>query len=208
MADWYISPVSTLFPSVRWSTGSQEVWLTFDDGPHPVATDAVLEVLRDETTPAVFFLLGHRAERHPDIVRSIRDAGHVIGSHGHDHQPVWSMGRKELSENLRRANDALIAAGAPKPRLYRPTYGRFRPDTLRVVRDSGLDMVMFSVNSWDFSEAGSTRVIERTVRRTRAGDILLFHDNAATASSIASAVREVIKRLRAAGMKFGIPGPL
>ncbi len=206
MADWFIPPLSRLFPSVRWYTRSRDVWLTFDDGPHPAATPSVLDVLRQEGVSATFFLLGSRGEQFPELVRLIRDAGHVIGSHGYDHQPVWSMDRHELADHLRRANDALIAAGAPRPSFYRPTYGRFRTRTVRVAGSLGLETMLFGVNSWDFAAAGVSKIVGRTVRRTKPGDILLFHDNDATAPFIATAVREVVGRLRDAGLTFGTPG--
>lgn len=207
MADWYIPPLAKVFPSVRWYTRSDDVWLTFDDGPHADATPSVLEVLRQEGVRATFFVLGSRAERYPELIRSIRDAGHVIGSHGYDHQPVWSMERHELTGHLRRANEAIVAADAHRPSLYRPTYGRFRGRTVRVARDLGLETVLFGVNSWDFAAGELPKIVDRTVRRTRSGDILLFHDNDATAPFVATAVREVVTRLRAAGITFGIPGP-
>ena len=205
MADWFTRPLAALFPSVRWFAVTGEVWLTFDDGPHPTATAALLDVLRQEDVRATFFLLGERVERHPSVVRAIHDAGHVIGNHGYDHQPVWSMGGRELGESLCRTNDAVVAAKAPLPKLYRPTYGRFHPGTVRVARHAGLEMMMFGVNSWDFAGGETSVIVDRVTKRSVSGDILLFHDNDATNAFIATVVRDVIRHLRAEGLAFGTP---
>lgn len=205
MADWFIPPLALLVPSVRWYTGSSDVWLTFDDGPHPVATPAVLKVLREEKAKACFFLLGRHVGQHPTLVRRIRDEGHGVANHSFSHQPLWFRGKEAVARELMRTNDAIAAAGGGTPTLFRPPFGRFGPGTPRVARAAGMETVLFGVNSWDFAGGAAMTIVNRVVRRTRPGDILLFHDNIRTTEFIGSVVRDVIRRLRDRGM--AIDGP-
>ncbi|MEX0602890.1 MAG: polysaccharide deacetylase family protein, partial [Bacteroidota bacterium] len=87
-----LTPLQVLFPSVVWSTSSSALHLTFDDGPHPVATPRLLQVLRDRGVQATFFLCGEAANNHPRLVREIHADGHVIGSHGYDHRRLMFRG--------------------------------------------------------------------------------------------------------------------
>jgi peptidoglycan/xylan/chitin deacetylase (PgdA/CDA1 family) len=205
MADPYIPLVAPWFPSVLWKTGSDDVWLTFDDGPHPAATPGVLEALRQSRTFGTFFLLGANAARHPELVRKIREDGHVIGSHGDVHEPVWFRPRNLVAERLRRASDAIELAGGGRPTLFRPPYGRLDPSTPVHARVVGLATVMFTVNSWDFGAGPASSIVSRVLRRTRPGDIILLHDNDRTAPFAGELVSEIIRRVRESGLTFGKP---
>ncbi|MEK6651135.1 MAG: polysaccharide deacetylase family protein, partial [Bacteroidota bacterium] len=143
MADWYIPPLAFLVRSVRWTTGSSDVWLTFDDGPHPDATPAVLKVLQEEKARACFFLLGKHVERHPTLVRRMCEEGHGVANHSFFHQPVWFRKREDVAHELSRTNDVIAAAGGSKPTMFRPPFGRFDLGTPRVARAAGLETVLF-----------------------------------------------------------------
>ena len=205
MADWYIPIVATFFPSVRWNSGSSDIWLTFDDGPHPIATPAVLDSLQREGVNAMFFLLGQNAELHPDVVRRIRDEGHVIGIHADEHRPVWFRARKTIVSRLRRASDSIELAGGGRPATFRPPYGKLDPSTPVAARGAGLTTTMFSVNSWDFSGGAVASIVDRVLRRTRPGDIILLHDNDHTSTFAGQLVTDLIRRGRNAGLTFGKP---
>lgn len=205
MADPYIPLVAPWFPSVRWRTGSADVWLTFDDGPHAVATPAVLDVLRREQVNAAFFLLGAHAGRHAELVKRIREEGHVIGNHADMHEPIWFRSRRTVVGRLRRASDAIEQAGGGRPALFRPPYGRLDPSTPVHARAAGLATVMFTVNSWDFGAGSVSSIVARVLRRTRPGDIILLHDNDRTAPFAGELVSEIIQRGRESGLTFGKP---
>jgi peptidoglycan/xylan/chitin deacetylase (PgdA/CDA1 family) len=205
VADPYIPLVAPWFPSVRWRTGSDDVWLTFDDGPHPIATPGVLDALRQAQAGGTFFLLGANAARHPELVRKIREHGHVIGNHADVHDPVWFRSRKTVTERLRRASDAIEQAGGERPALFRPPYGRLDPSTPVHARAAGLATVMFTVNSWDFGADPVSSIVARVLRRTCPGDIILLHDNDRTAPFAGELVSEIIRRVRESGLTFGKP---
>lgn len=205
MADLYIPFVAPWFPAVQWKTGSSDVWLTFDDGPHPAATPAVLEALRREQVSATFFLLGANASRYPELVQRIRKDGHVIGNHADVHEPVWFRPRTTVVDRLRRASDAIEKAGGGRPTLFRPPFGRLDPSTPVHARAAGLKTVLFTVNSWDFGGGPMMSMVARVLRRTRPGDIILLHDNDRTAPFAGELVSEIIRRGRGSGLTFGKP---
>ncbi len=205
VADWYIPIVAPFFPSVRWNSGGSDVWLSFDDGPHRIATPAVLDSLQQERVSAMFFLLGQNAELYPDLVRRIHDDGHVVGNHGDEHRPVWFRARKTIISRLRRASAAIEQAGGGRPVTFRPPYGRLDPSTPVAARGAGLTTTMFSVNSWDFSGGDVASIVDRVLRRTRPGDIILLHDNDRTSTFAGQLVTDLIRRGRNAGLTFGKP---
>ena len=153
--------------------------LTFDDGPTPGVTEAVLDRLERHGARAVFFLLGRHAVRHPALVRAIVAAGHGVGNHSHDHDMRRLQDPVRWRADLRRARDALAAAGAPRVRLYRPPGGRLTPLTLLGPPLLGLRTVLWSVDSDDWRERddAAARALGRDLASSlQAGDIVLCHD--------------------------------
>jgi peptidoglycan-N-acetylglucosamine deacetylase len=153
------------------------VLLTFDDGPHPEGTPAVLAALDQAGLPAVFFLSGEQAARYPGLVREIAAAGHELALHGYRHQTrrQWSPGL--LADDTRRALDALGTAAGTGPRLYRPPHGVFTLTGLRLIHTLGLVPLLWSKWGRDWEHRASAATIARNVTRTlQAGDVLLLHD--------------------------------
>jgi peptidoglycan-N-acetylglucosamine deacetylase len=153
------------------------VALTFDDGPHPEGTPAVLERLAEADARATFFLVGEQVERHPALAREIADAGHAIGLHGHTHRSHLRMTPRALSEDVRRGADVLAEATGEALALNRPPYGLYSALSLAVVRRAGLEPLLWSRHGRDWSARASERSIaERLGRDLRAGEVLLLHD--------------------------------
>lgn len=179
--------------------------LTFDDGPHPVATPAVLEILRSHNIKATFFLLGQNAVRHPHIVEEIVKEGHVVGNHTQTHRRVWFERQDVLKEEVNACQRAVHAAAGVEPSVFRPPYGVFGPTTARTVSRLGLRTVLFSVNSWDFSDRSNDRIVKRATRGVVPGDIIVLHDNDSTAGRIQDYLPKIISTLQAQGISFGTP---
>lgn len=131
--------IPTTLPSRRG------VLLTFDDGPHPQGTPAVLAALDRARAPAVFFITGEQAVRHPELVREIAAAGHELALHGHRHQTRHQWCRRLLADDTRRALDVVSAAAGAMPRLYRPPpHGAFTLTGLRLIHGLGLEPLLWS----------------------------------------------------------------
>lgn len=149
-----------LWPRLRWGLPSsllaeppcppdQRLRLSFDDGPTPGLTEAVLDLLRQHGVHATFFVLTHKARRCPDLVRRIIAEGHTLGLHGEDHRVALFRSAADLKASLGRARDELsVLAGQPIT-LYRPSHGWKNLALLRALRDLRLRLVFWDHGVWD-----------------------------------------------------------
>jgi peptidoglycan/xylan/chitin deacetylase (PgdA/CDA1 family) len=146
--------------------------LTFDDGPHPEGTPAVLEALGD--VKAIFFLVGEQVERNPSLAADIAAAGHTIASHGHRH--ITQLRRLDVRDDLRRAHEAIAGATGREPALYRPPYGVFSWPGLREARER-YDLLLWSKWGHDWrARATPDSIAAEVTEDLKAGDVLLLHD--------------------------------
>jgi peptidoglycan/xylan/chitin deacetylase (PgdA/CDA1 family) len=190
----------TTFPSERG------VLLTFDDGPHPQGTPAVLSALDDAHAPAIFFVSGEQAARHPELVREIAEAGHELALHGYRHQTRRQWDSRLLADDTRRSLDAVSAAAGAVPRLYRPPHGVFSLTGLRLIRALGLEPLLWSNWGRDWERGATAATIAfRATAGLRAGDVVLLHDAdhyGAQGSwrATAAALPLIVERIAAAGL--------
>lgn len=185
----------------RGRVGSRSIALTFDDGPHPVTTRAVLHILREHDVRATFFLLGHKVVAHPDVVREIHAAGHTIGVHGYQHDRLFCLrsSRYALAQ-IERTQRAIADACGITPTLFRPPIGFASHLTFRGAEHAGVELVAWTVRSLDGLEsARAERVAQRVTRQLVDGAIVLLHDAAEkddfTPASIA-ALPEILRAIR------------
>ncbi|MGM9746904.1 MAG: polysaccharide deacetylase family protein [Paludibacteraceae bacterium] len=165
----------------RIPTDRKQVMLTFDDGVDEVQTPLVLDVLRRHHVKATFFLVGERAQAHPDIVRRMVAEGHTIGIHTWRHQNTFPLGATAtITADLQRTRNLLEQlAGQPVTR-FRPPFGVTNPHIGRAVRRLGLTTVGWSIRSHDTNPKRTrTDIVQRIERRLHSGAIILLHDNRA-----------------------------
>jgi peptidoglycan/xylan/chitin deacetylase (PgdA/CDA1 family) len=164
----------------RGPSGGARVALTFDDGPHPVTTRRVLEVLAPTRHRATFFVLGEKARRHPDVIREIHAGGHSLGIHGdfHDRLHSFRMPWTVRDEIVRAASSVEAATGA-RPRFFRPPLGHTSITTVPGVRRAGVTLIGWSSRGFDGLRSRSLEsVVERVSRTLVDGAIVLLHDAA------------------------------
>jgi peptidoglycan/xylan/chitin deacetylase (PgdA/CDA1 family) len=152
------------------------VALTYDDGPDPVGTPAVLAVLAEAGVTATFFQLAERAERHPDLVRAVLDAGHEIAVHGIDHTRLTGLPRADAAGRIRAARDRLAAVTGRRARYFRPAYGGQTPATYLATRRAGLDPVVWGPTVEDWVDGPAADVAARALTGLGPGEIVLLHD--------------------------------
>jgi peptidoglycan/xylan/chitin deacetylase (PgdA/CDA1 family) len=187
--------------------GCEGVAITFDDGPHPQGTPAVLETLREAGAEATFFLAGEQVERRPALVAEIVAAGHRVELHCHRHRNQLRLGPRALLEDAERARVAIEDAGGQAVADYRPPYGIFSAVGLKAIRARGWRPVLWSQWGRDWDRAATPRSItRRLVTDVRAGDILLLHDAdyySAPGSWVrtAAALPRILEELEARGLK-------
>ncbi|MGH2857411.1 MAG: polysaccharide deacetylase family protein [Solirubrobacteraceae bacterium] len=154
------------------------VALTFDDGPHPEGTPAVLEVLAAAGAVATFFVVGEQVARRPQLVAEIIGGGHEVALHGYEHRLQLRFGAREVAEDLERGVTAVReATGGAPPVWHRPPYGIYSAAGLEWVRAAGMRPLLWSRWGKDWRALTTPdRIARRALRNVIAGDVILLHD--------------------------------
>ncbi len=157
--------------------GERGVAITFDDGPHPEGTPAVLETLREAGATATFFLAGEQVEKRPALAAEIVAAGHRVELHCHRHRNQLRLTPRQLLEDAERARATIEEASGQAIADYRPPYGIFSAAGLGAIRRRGWRPVLWSLWGRDWTRrATPASIAHRASDRARAGDVLLLHD--------------------------------
>jgi peptidoglycan/xylan/chitin deacetylase (PgdA/CDA1 family) len=156
---------------------SAAVALTFDDGPHPEGTPAILALLASANIAATFFLIGEQVERRPELAAEIAAAGHAVGLHGYRHRCQLRLTRRAIVEDYRRGAAAVQAATGRAPELHRPPYGIYSGTGLAAARASGLRPLLWSKWGRDWRKFTTPeRITARATTGIAGGDVILLHD--------------------------------
>ncbi|MGI8429942.1 MAG: polysaccharide deacetylase family protein [Solirubrobacteraceae bacterium] len=172
-----VPPAARSLDLPRRLLGSDGVAITFDDGPHPEGTPAVLEVLTRARVRATFFLVGEQVRRRPSLAAEIVKAGHLVALHGYRHRLQLRCSARELRADLQRGVAMIEDATACTPAWHRPPYGIYSAAGLRATTAAGLAPLLWSRWGKDwrrFTTPG--RIAARTTVRVQAGDVILLHD--------------------------------
>lgn len=160
------------------------LYITFDDGPDPSVTVPILQLLDKYNARATFFLMGTRAEKHPDIVRKIAEAGHDIGLHSYKHTHPWKtnpitsyLDIKQGSTAIRRITELNTVT------LFRPPFGKLNVVTLFFILFRRYRVVFWDIDPKDFREESSEAVSSYVINRMCAGSVVLLHDGRRGAAS-------------------------
>lgn len=182
--------------------------LTFDDGPHPGNTPALLDVLDRHAVRAVFFLCGARVAEHPEIARDIAARGHVLGNHTMHHDNLGTWGPDEIEADLRATNavveDAVPGAVVP---YFRAPYGQWG-DSRQAADRLGMRRVDWRLDVADWEPQTATALYERLVDGAQPGAVILLHDGGGDRIPTVDAVDRFIPEMRARGWEFDLPGGL
>jgi peptidoglycan/xylan/chitin deacetylase (PgdA/CDA1 family) len=157
--------------------GASGVALTFDDGPHPEGTPAILEVLARARARATFFVVGEQVRRRPALVGDIEAAGHRVALHGYRHRLQLRLSVRELEDDLNRGIAAIEDALGHGPVWHRPPYGIYSPAGLRAARAIGLRPLLWSRWGKDWRKFTTPRrIAARIIPGLLPGDVILLHD--------------------------------
>ncbi|MFL5842241.1 MAG: polysaccharide deacetylase family protein [Thermoleophilaceae bacterium] len=173
--------LAPVWPRIASSAGiarrlpGRGVTLTFDDGPHPEGTPAVLEALGD--VKAVFFLAGEQVERFPEVAADVAARGHAIAVHCHRHRAHVFLSERAIRDDIERAREAIRDATGTEPKLHRPPLGIYSESGLRVTRALGLDPLLWSRWGKDWRKwTTPERIASRATQSLTDGDVILLHD--------------------------------
>jgi peptidoglycan/xylan/chitin deacetylase (PgdA/CDA1 family) len=202
-----------LYPNLLWriATREKEIYLTFDDGPVPGATEFALHTLARFNAKATFFCIGDNIKKHPDIFKKILMDGHAIGNHTYNHLNGWGTGSDKYLANTQTCHDEILKyhpefnLNLNEPnglKLFRPPYGRITRKQI-----SGLTanyrIVMWDVLSLDYSKTITPHsCLLFTVNATRPGSIVVFHDSFKAEKNMAFALPRYIEHFSERGYVF------
>ncbi len=168
---WLFGPVIGQGPR----TG-RDLFLTFDDGPNPAATDRILETLARESVPAAFFMVGEHVRRFAEVGARVRDGGHEIGNHTDRHVKLHRRGPARVRTELTTAHQTLVDRLGVTPRTFRAPHGYRNPFVGAAARRLGYQTLGWSFGVWDTALPGPEVIRSRTRRHLHPGAIILLHD--------------------------------
>jgi len=195
--------VKKFFSSYIWNltTNRNEVFLTFDDGPHPTITPWVLDQLKHYNAKATFFCIGNNVEKHPDVYRKILDEGHATGNHSYHHLNGWKTDDKNYIDDVSKAAQII------KSNLFRPPYGRIKNSQAKKIagalQTNNQQIIMWDVLSADFDSSFSAgQCLNNVIENVSAGSIIVFHDSEKAFHNLKYALPKTLEHLNKEGFVF------
>lgn len=175
-------------------TTEKKVAISFDDGPDEHYTPRILNMLREYQFPAIFFCIGKKIAGREKILRSITDAGHLVGNHSYSHDFWFSMKSAEnMRQDLSAADDAIKEATGLQPILFRPPYGVTNPNVRKAVVHGHYTAVGWSVRSMDTVISDRNQLLKKLRSSLHPGAVILFHDTSLAMAEILPDFFEEIK---------------
>lgn len=171
--------LEALYPQLIWQKKEEKncIFLTFDDGPIPIVTEFVLEVLKSYHAKATFFCVGENIQKHSWLCTKILEEGHSLGNHTHSHLNGWKINDNKYMNDIAKC-EALLDQhlGCDRARLFRPPYGRIKRS--QITKLKGYQIIMWNVLTGDFDDRISPDIsFNRFFKYVKPGSIIVFHDS-------------------------------
>jgi peptidoglycan/xylan/chitin deacetylase (PgdA/CDA1 family) len=209
-------PDSKIFgPAITHTNSPRKLAITFDDGPNPTMTPKVLDILDRHKARATFFVIGHYARQHPDLLRETAARGHAIGNHTDSHPNLFWNSASQTRDELRRCHDAIADALNAPPKFFRPPFGWRNPWLAAAARNLHLQVVTWTLLPGDWRAPSADWLVRRldpiSARAKSSsptgGDILCLHDGGHRAQNTdrthtLAALDDCLPRWRDLGLEF------
>jgi peptidoglycan/xylan/chitin deacetylase (PgdA/CDA1 family) len=192
-----------LYPSLTWHKSRKEetVYLTFDDGPVPNATDFVLDTLKSLEVKATFFCVGDNIRKHRSTYEKVLQQGHRVGNHTFNHMNGWKTDADTYLENFRECAKIM---DEKQDLLFRPPYGTAKRKQLTSISKTH-EIIMWDVLSGDFDPAvDENTCLDKSLTYTKAGSIIIFHDSNKTYKKLQYVLPRYIEQILKRGFSFGL----
>lgn len=188
-----------LFPGLTWKKPpkNKQLYLTFDDGPHPVITPKVLNILDVYDAKATFFCVGENVKNYRDTYHEILKRGHKTGNHSFHHLNGWKTPNKEYISDVKACAEHVQSS------LFRPPYGKIKPKQLKVLRKEGYSIIMWTVLAKDYREKDDKKtMLKIAIKKTIPGSIIVFHDSKKAADNLLYILPEFLEYFTQNGYSF------
>ncbi|WP_238331973.1 polysaccharide deacetylase family protein [Kribbella jejuensis] len=178
------------------------VVLTFDDGPDAEYTPKVLDILALYGAKATFFEVGQNVRKHPELTKQLHAAGHSVQNHTWDHSDLRKLTAARFQQEVRLTDQAIRAQIGSTPGCLRPPYGGVNPAVRQRARQLGKDLVVWTVDSRDWTKPGTAAIVQRVLKNVHSGSVILMHDGGGNRSQTVAALPTILKALKAQGYGF------
>ncbi len=184
----------------RGNASKRCVALTFDDGPDPRSTPALLDLLRDERVPSAFFCIGRNISAHPELTARIVREGHLLANHTYSHSNTTNFfGLVRLTEEMTRTQSAARDAAGVTPTFFRPPMGLSNPRVFKAATAAELKVIGWTARGIDTQITNPERIVRRILRGVEPGAIILLHDGNIPADRLLATVKLLLAKLRERG---------
>jgi peptidoglycan-N-acetylglucosamine deacetylase len=198
-------PNASDLPMTHVHGGRKGIALTIDDGPSPVYTPQILQLLAKYRVTATFSMVGLQVAAHPAMAREVAAAGHMIANHTWSHLDLAFQAPVVIADQFNRATGAIHKATGRVPSLFRAPYGAWSPVILQRCAQTGMTPLGWSVDPRDWSRPGVPSIVGNIMRNTGTGSIILEHDGGGNRAQTVAALKVVLPRLIDAGYHFTTP---
>lgn len=178
------------------------VALTFDDGPHPVYTRQILAILKDNNIKATFFVVGVNARKYPDVIKEIRDQGHVIASHSQTHPMLTKLNNTTLNFEVAEPSVIVNDIIGIKPKCLRYPFGASNEHVRTVIREHGMQPVAMGFNSFDYERPGTQKIADQILNNSYPRMVILLHDGYDKREQTVAALPIIIEGIKKKGLGF------
>jgi peptidoglycan/xylan/chitin deacetylase (PgdA/CDA1 family) len=199
--------IKKVFNNLLWDIPNSEnkIYLTFDDGPIPVVTEWVLDLLKSEEIKATFFCIGDNIQKHPEVYKRILSEGHQTGNHTFNHLNGWKTDTENYINNFKLCETEHLKLNTEHFFLFRPPYGKIKPSQSKKIRQLGYKIIMWDVLSYDFDPTISVeKCLENVILNTVQGSIIVFHDSLKAEKNLKYALPKAIHILKNKGFVFDV----
>lgn len=195
-------PSSSADVIYSWNSNEKKIALTFDDGPHPVYTPEILEILEEYGVHATFFVIGQNLEYYGELLNREIEAGHEIGNHTYSHRNLRTLTNEMIEQEIRETETAVYNRSEYKTQLLRPPGGKLGEELCRLAQENDYTVVCWSVDTLDWAHTPTEEIVENVLSSVEGGDIILFHDFVSGDSPTPEALRIIIPALLEDGYEF------
>ena len=180
----------------------KKIALTFDDGPHPIITGRILDILEKYGAKATFFVVGQNVDNYPVAFERLVKSECEIGNHTYTHKNIGSMSESELLSELERTERAIESVSNRHPLLLRPPEGHFGEIVKHVSLVRGYDIILWSIDTLDWAHTSADKMAQKVISNVSDGDIILMHDYTSGGAHTCEALEIMIPKLIEMGYEF------
>ncbi len=184
------------------ASAEKKVALTFDDGPHPIYTPKILDLLDEYSVTATFFVIGQNVVNYPEAFKKLLDSGCEIGNHTYHHKNVSNMSEGDIRKELEMTEKAISDFTNIKPTLLRPPEGSFGKHLEKVCLEKKYDVILWSIDTRDWEKASAEQIVATVLNNIENGDIILMHDYVSHGAHTYEALKIIIPELLNQGYSF------